>query len=374
MNTYSFVIPTYQSKKLIRNTLQALNYLQLNEHISYEVIVVDDGSTDGTFEYIKDVNKSYKLDYIYLPRCKNSSRSRARNHGIRKALGNIVVFIDGDILVKPNYLIQLDEYFKHSEDIAVAGTRLLLNEPIDEDIVENKRIFDNEILQLLDIGIDFRHKIFSDLSYNAGSMKTPFLFALTCNLAVPKKWIELVNGFDEDLKKWGVEDIEFVYRLYLKGLKIVLNNRNEVIHQFHGIKEADVVNENQIHEVDYNTSVFIKKHPNFMGLSEEEIYALFRSIATHYKKLEEEDISVYIAIEFNNINKINVLKEEINKLIHFEKTKVVIYDYVGSFELDIWLQLQTKTKAKLCYYPCFKTIYNKHTVENIDQCVYKLKI
>lgn len=360
MNKYSFVIPTYQSKKLIKNTLKALNYLELRSHICYEVIVVDDGSTDGTYHYIQGVNENYKLEYIYLPRERDSSRARARNFGIKKASGNIIVFIDGDIIVKPNYLIQLDEYFGYSKDIAVVGTRLLLNENIEEDVLEDKSIFNEEMLKSYKLGIDFRHKIFNDLSYNASSMDTPFMFALTCNLAVPKRWIEMVNGFDEELKKWGIEDIEFVYRLYLKGLKVIINSRDEVIHQFHGIEESDVVSDKQIHEVDYNTSVFIRKHPDFMGLSNDEVYELFRSIATNYRKLESDDSMESIIIEFRDADKYEDLKMEISKLLKREKTTIIINDYVESSALDIWIQLQGKSKTKVRYYPYSKKMKIKH--------------
>lgn len=356
MNKYSFVIPTYQNRKLIKNTLQVLNYLELNSDTSFEVIVIDDGSTDDTRSYISGVNKNYVLEYIYLPRCEESSRARARNYGIRRATGNIIAFIDGDIIVKPNYLLQLNKYFEYSGDIAVVGTRQLLNVPIQSRMIEDKSFFNEDVLNSNKMGIDFRHKIFNDISYNAGSMDIPFMFALTCNLAVPKKWINMIGGFDEDLKKWGIEDIEFMYRVYSKGLKILINSRDEVIHQFHGIEEGDTVNEKQIHELDYNTSVFIKKHPYFMGLKDNKVYELFRSIATNYKQFEKDAEKSNVVINFNDIKQYNDVKEKITELMNCEKTKIIINDYVENTELDIWVQLLSEAKAKIRYYPNSKRI------------------
>lgn len=351
MRKYSFVIPTYQNKELVINTLRALDYIEVTNAISYEVILVDDGSLDDTFESVISEQKNYSFIYTYLPRNEESSRSRARNYGLKNVTGDIVVFIDGDILVRPDYLLKLERFFQQSNDMAVVGMRLLLNQPIDEQIVMNKSIFDSNILTSFPTRLDFRQQIFDNLSYNAGSMSVPFLFALTCNLAVPKKWIDLTDGFDEELKKWGIEDIEFVYRMCQKGMKIVLNTKGTVIHQFHGSKEEDTVAINKIKEVDYNTSVFIKKYPGFLGLSEKEIYELFRSIAHNYKKLERDTTTNSVEICYDDKNNYEDIKKEISKYANDATLKLSVFDYVKDSDLDIYIQLMPNVKAKILYFP-----------------------
>ncbi len=354
LRKYSFVIPTYQNRRLVINTLRALDYIETTEAISYEVIIVDDGSLDDTFRAVISEPKKYPFIYTYLPRNENSSRARARNYGLKNVTGDIVVFIDGDILVRPDYLIKLDRFFEQSSDMAVVGMRLLLNQPIDEQIVLNKSIFDKKLLRSYQTGVDFRHQIFENLSYNADSMKVPFLFALTCNLAVPKKWIDLTDGFDEELKKWGIEDIEFVYRMCQKGMKIAINTKGTVIHQFHGSKEEDTVEKSKIEEVDYNTSVFIKKYPGFFGLSDQEIYELFHSIAHNYKKLEVDHTLSSIEICYDDVKKKEEIKSEISKYARDEAIKLTVFDYIEDSDLDIFIQLMTNVKAKILYFP--KTI------------------
>jgi glycosyltransferase involved in cell wall biosynthesis len=354
LRKYSFVIPTYQNRKLVINTLRALDYIETTETISYEVIIVDDGSLDDTFQSVISEHKKYPFIYTYLPRFENSSRARARNYGLKNVTGDIVVFIDGDIIVRPDYLLKLDRFFEQSSDMAVVGMRLLLNQPIDEQIVNDKSIFDKNILSSFSTGVDFRYQIFENISYNAGSMKVPFLFALTCNLAVPKKWIDLTDGYDEELKKWGIEDIEFVYRMCQKGMKIAINTKGAVIHQFHGSKEEDTVEKGKIEEVDYNTSVLIKKYPGFLGLSDQEIYELFRSIAHNYTKLEIDNTTKSIEISYNDIKKYEDIIMEIRKYADDEAIKLSVLDYVENSELDIFIQLMTNVKAKILYFP--KTI------------------
>jgi len=356
MNKYSFVIPTYENKHLLKNSLSVLNYLKLEPGISFEVIVVDDGSTCDTYNYIKGINKNYSFEYIYLPRCENSSRARARNRGIERANGNIIVFIDADILIKPDYLLQLNRFYKYNKDIAVVGTRKLLNEEIDPCYVEDMSIFNDEILNSYNVNNDFRHGIFSDISYNGSSMDSPFLYALTCNLALSKKWIDEVNGFDEDLKKWGIEDIEMMYRMHQKGLKILINSKNEVIHQFHGIIETGTVVSKEKRELDYNTSVFIKKHPGFMGLSEDILYSLFGNIATMYKYLEKEETGDSVTVNFSDISQYEEIQKKIIELMGDGKSTIIVNDYVEDSDLDVWIQLLSDKKTKIRYYPYSKVL------------------
>lgn len=351
LNKYSFVIPSYNSKKLLRNTLKSLDYLITNKNIGYEVIVVDDGSNDGTDRYIQKINVKYEIKYIYLQREHDSSRSKARNEGMKAAKGNIIVFIDADIIVRPEYLLNLDKFYQFSDEIAVAGIRLLINENIDDSMVDDKSIYDESCLKNLRIGMDFRYDIFEELSYNAGGMTAPFLYALTCNLAVPKKWIDKTTGFDEKLIKWGIEDIEFVYRMYCQGMRIAINPKDYVIHQFHGVEQTDVINAKYEEDIKYNTNIFIKKHPSFLGLSNEKVYELFRSIGTRYKDIERNDLKESVIINITQEDRIGEIKKKVTTLCKEKKINIIINDYVKDNDLYIWIQLLKNVNAKIKYYP-----------------------
>ncbi|WP_054743460.1 galactosyltransferase-related protein [Cellulosilyticum ruminicola] len=238
-------------------------------------------------------------------------------------------------------------------NIIVAGTRKLLYEPITYEGVQLEELFSESYLSKYEHNKDFRHAIFEDLSYNAGAMSTPFLFALTCNLAVPKKYANEIGGFDEALKKWGIEDIEFVYRLQKLGLKIVINSKGEVLHQFHGLKEKNKVDTTQIQEVDYNTSVFVKKYPGFLGLSDLQVYELFRSIAIHYKELQKVSNKPCKIIHFTNSTDYEKIQREVLENNISQDYTLIIYDKVGITDLDIWIQLYTTPSVIVKYYPKF---------------------
>ncbi len=86
---FSIVIPTYNRAHLIGKSIESV----LNQTFSdFELIIVDDGSTDNTCEVVAGYNDS-RIKYIYQ---KNTERSAARNNGIRNSLGLYVCFLDSD--------------------------------------------------------------------------------------------------------------------------------------------------------------------------------------------------------------------------------------------------------------------------------------
>ena len=335
MIKYSFIIPTYNNAKLLKNSLEALNYLSVPEGIEYEAIVVDDGSECDTYSVISGINKKYELHYIYLERCENSSRARARNKGIEKAKGQIVVFIDADIIVNKDYIMP---HLLRSA-LRVCHIWHAVHQPCQE----------------------FRKDVFQDLSYNAGNMNNPCLFCYTCNLAMPRNKINKVHGFAEELKKWGVEDVELSYRVAKENVKIVINSKNEVLHQFHGIRQGKFVKKEQVNEVDYNAEVFAKMHKGAFGLSEDGIKKLFRSIATRYKELEPDDSGRKdrMILEINSDTNQETFKGIIEKLLPLKDVEIIVIDYVENSDIDIWIQLLDCRKGHLKYYPASQTDVEK---------------
>ena len=94
---FSIVIPTYNRAKLLRKAIQSV--LDQKNH-DWELIVVDDGSTDNTKEIISLINDR-RIHYFYQ---NNKERSAARNVGIRKSIGQYICFLDDDDYFLPNHL------------------------------------------------------------------------------------------------------------------------------------------------------------------------------------------------------------------------------------------------------------------------------
>ena len=102
---FSVIIPSYNRADFIRRTLQSV----FNQHYkNFEVIVVDDGSTDNTEEIIAGFNFN-NLRYF---KTENQERGAARNTGIDHARGDYVTFLDSDDLLYSQYLLQANESLK----------------------------------------------------------------------------------------------------------------------------------------------------------------------------------------------------------------------------------------------------------------------
>lgn len=100
------MIPTYNRLPILRKCLDALEaqigYLE-NEVDDFEVVVVDDGSTDGTLEKLA-AEALDRYPHLKLLKQGHAGATAARNLGVREAKGDTIVFIDSDMVVPPNFL------------------------------------------------------------------------------------------------------------------------------------------------------------------------------------------------------------------------------------------------------------------------------
>jgi glycosyltransferase involved in cell wall biosynthesis len=116
----SVIVCTYNRCESLRTTLASLAALNVPESISWELIVVDNNSTDGTREVVERFANQQSFPVIYLLE-RAQGLSFARNAGIAKARGEFVVFTDDDVLVEPGWLWRLVELFETSQCAAIGG-------------------------------------------------------------------------------------------------------------------------------------------------------------------------------------------------------------------------------------------------------------
>ncbi|RPE41624.1 cellulose synthase/poly-beta-1,6-N-acetylglucosamine synthase-like glycosyltransferase [Streptomyces sp. Ag109_O5-1] len=113
----SVIVPAYNEKECIANTLESL--AQSTHPI--EIIVVDDGSTDGTSEIARAAADKLGMSNVRVVRQENAGKPAALNNGVRNASYDIVIMMDGDTVFEPDAVYQLVQPFADPEVGAVAG-------------------------------------------------------------------------------------------------------------------------------------------------------------------------------------------------------------------------------------------------------------
>jgi len=218
----SIVIPTYNREKLLKATLLSLSKQNYPKD-KYEIIVVDDGD-DGTDNMIEKLNIS-NLRYFKIENLGYKCVSRARNFGIKKAENGIIVFVDSDIVVTPNFILEhVKNHVKNRNLVVIGYTSALAN----EEKHNNKkimRIVEKNYNKISKIPIipEYREGIYKSCSDNLNKFATPWETFITSNVSVRKQHIIDVGMFDENFRGWGLEDIELGYRLIKRGLIFKLN-------------------------------------------------------------------------------------------------------------------------------------------------------
>ncbi|KXT13400.1 hypothetical protein AC579_9071 [Pseudocercospora musae] len=123
-NKYSVLLPTYNERKNLPIIVWLLNKTFTENNLDYEVIIVDDGSPDGTQEIAKQLIKAYGSNHIVLkPRAGKLGLGTAYVHGLQFATGNFVVIMDADFSHHPKFLpAMIAKQAEGNYDI-VTGTR-----------------------------------------------------------------------------------------------------------------------------------------------------------------------------------------------------------------------------------------------------------
>ncbi len=173
----SVVIPTYNRKDLV---VEATQSILLQEPKNFEVVIIDDGSTDGTKEYID----SLKLPVIVISK-KHGGISSARNEGIKYAKGEYIAFLDSDDVWLPTILKSQLEFLESNPHIPLVYT--------DQYIESNGEKLEKTRFSLSDTNHQERSK------FNlTGFMKNPPIHI--SSVMVRKSIFDEIGLFNEDLK------------------------------------------------------------------------------------------------------------------------------------------------------------------------------
>lgn len=246
----SVVIPTFNRLADLQHVVAAVRGQAKPPGVELEVVVVDDGSSDGTREWLSGEVDNQEVTSV---RQENAGPARARNRGADSARGDVLLFLGDDTVPADGWLLA------HLEEHRLFGggdkaTAVLGYTSFPSETDSPFRIFINEW------GAQFGYLLIED------PCAVPFNFFYTSNISLSRDRFLLDGGFREDFPAAAWEDIEFAYRGSRNGLKIRYQPRARVVHH-HCVRPRTFCRRQRTSGL--SAAIFADLHPElsaFLGL------------------------------------------------------------------------------------------------------------
>jgi GT2 family glycosyltransferase len=215
--TASIIIPVFNNLSLTQQCLDSI--FQNTTPGLYEVIVVDNGSTDGSREYLQSLDP--RVRYIRNPR--NLFFARGSNRGAWAARSENVLFLNNDTVVKPGWLEAMLEVLAQSSEIVGNKQLFPASNPIYSGLVWHAGMAFTEQRDSWHVFFGF------DADHPAVNVQLDYPCVTGCCLLIRKPLFERLHGFDPWLQN-GYEDTDLCLRAGELGVRIVYTPKSEIVH------------------------------------------------------------------------------------------------------------------------------------------------
>ena len=277
---FSIVIPLYNKEFSIKNTiLSVLNQSYQN----FEIVIVDDGSTDGSVDVVKTIQD----DRVFLIHQENRGVSAARNRGIKETNNECIAFLDGDDLWKTNHLEEIVKMMSVFPNEKIYVTSF--------EYSDNRSVFKKPRSKMISkIDNYFDEAVFENIITSS-------------NVIVKKSALDKVGLFNENLK-YG-EDLDMWFRLALK-FDIVKNTNVTAIYR------VDAENRSDHKQNLYKCFEYYIDLKNTHNNSEKKyLRFLINRRLYSYIRVGEIKFFFYLIVKHGNTHFIDYLLKKINKKI-----------------------------------------------------------
>lgn len=235
----SIVIASYNRSASLRGFMEQLLRQVTPAGVEWEVLILDNNSTDGTKAVIAPLLESDPQRFKYTLE-RRQGKSLSLNTGIREAAGEVLVFTDDDCIPDHNWLAEIAHEFATDPELAVIGGRVELFDKQDRPVsIRTGR--ERTLISTTD-------ELFSRL--------------IGCNMAIHRRVFEIVSEFDPYLgpgtKLPAMEDLDFLYRVFRAKLKIVYSPEVLVYHNHGRTTDAQIQSLNRCYVI--GRGAFYCKH------------------------------------------------------------------------------------------------------------------
>lgn len=291
------IIPTYNRADILKECLEKLKKQDFVKS-EYEIIVVDDGSSDDTKKVVENAQKKSSVSIRYLYQ-KNQGQGIARNFGLRYAEGKIIIFIGDDILVLPDFLKQHMTYHrKHLND----------NEAVLGFVGWDPRLEITPFMEWLTNGSAVMGKFgghqfaFEKL---VGKRRADYNFFYTSNISLKRELLKK-HPFDSRFSSYGWEDIELGYRLTKKEGLVLYYNPLAVGYHYHPMDESSL--EKRMRHIGRSAHLIHKKYPELQKVPPKWKQVIFKLLAN--------PITIFVLKKIREIS-----KDRFNTLYYYALSK-----------------------------------------------------
>ena len=294
----SIIIVNYNVKEFLQNLIHSI--YKAAQRITFEIIVVDNASNDGSVEFIREKFPLVKL----ISNNKNLGFSRGNNIGLKEATGKYILLINPDTLVSEDTFEKMIRFFQDNPEAGLAGCKILNPDGTLQlacrrsfpgpwtsfckvtglsSMFPKSRLFAKYNLTYLD----------ADQTYEVDAISGSFMM-------LTKEIYEKVGGLDEQFFMYG-EDLDFCYRVQKAGYKVIYFHETQIIHYKGESTRRSSLDETKIF---YSAmQLFVRKHLSGSFLVEIILQTaiLLRKLFAFIGKRKLTLLAVFLDLVFYNL-------------------------------------------------------------------------
>lgn len=216
----SVIVVNHNGKEYL---LRCVRSVLANNFKDYEIIVVDNGSSDGSITFLKDKLETELYNLVVLELKQNFGPALARNEGAKIAKGDYLAFLDNDTQVKKDWIIEAINIFQRDQKIGCIQCKLLL--------LQEKNKFDYAGEYLNQYGFLVQRAQYKETDNGQYDQEVEIMAAKSAGMFIRKDVFDRIGGFDEDYFIY-VEETDLGWRSWLAGYKTVFCPLSVVYHEF----------------------------------------------------------------------------------------------------------------------------------------------
>ena len=227
----SLIVVNWNVREYLLKCVESI--FKYTENITFEIIVVDNASNDGSIEALRSAYTQEILDekLVIINNKNNNGFSKANNQGLKEARGKYIYFVNPDVEFLENTVIKLKEYMDIHPEVGICTGTLLYGDKTTQPNVKFNPTFCDQVIVLLKLHHFLKLKclkryLAKDFDYHSPSEVQLIMGA---SMFTRNDLMKAIQGWDEDYWIWW-EDVDLCLRVQKRKLKIMYLPITEMIH------------------------------------------------------------------------------------------------------------------------------------------------